>query len=314
MCKFDLSSKVIYVAGHTGMVGSAICRELYSRGIAPLVSSRAELDLTDNTKVSEWLEKNRPDVVIVAAAKVGGIEANNSFPVDFLLTNLKIQNNIIESSAKVGVKKLLFLGSSCIYPKEAAQPIKETYLLSGRLEPTNEWYAIAKIAGLKLCQAYRKQHGLDFISAMPTNLYGPNDIFDPVQSHVVAALIRRFHEAKTNDISTVTVWGTGTPRREFLHVDDLAKACMKLLERYSGFTPVNIGTGKDMSIAEFAELIKEITGFEGRIVYDTTKPDGTILKRLDTSVIGGLGWQPSIDLKSGLQKTYKWATASGVLS
>ena len=312
MSQFCISGKSIFVAGHRGMVGSAICRNLASRGITPLTASRQDVDLADAGAVANWFEKHRPEVVIIAAARVGGIFANDSFPVDFLLTNLKIQNNLIEASFTAGVQKLLFLGSSCIYPKFAEQPIKEEYLLTGSLEPTNEWYALAKIAGLKLCQAFRKQHGCDFISAMPTNLYGPNDNFHPEHSHVPAALMRRFHKAKLNGLDKAEVWGTGTPRREFLHVDDLASGCIHLLEHYSDSSPVNVGTGEDISIADFAALMKDVTGYEGELTFNTDKPDGTMLKRLDTSLINAMGWTQSIGLSDGLKDTYRWATESGV--
>ncbi len=312
MSHFDISGKSIFLAGHRGMVGSAICRNLASRGTTPLTASRQDVDLTDASAVANWFEKHNPEVVIIAAARVGGIFANDSFPVDFLLTNLKIQNNLIEASFTAGVKKLLFLGSSCIYPKFAEQPIKEDYLLTGSLEPTNEWYALAKIAGLKLCQAFRRQHGCDFISAMPTNLYGPNDNFHPEHSHVPAALMRRFHEAKLSGLDKVEVWGTGTPRREFLHVDDLASGCIHLLENYSDSSPVNVGTGEDISIADFAALMKYITGYGGELTFNTDKPDGTMLKRLDTSLINAMGWTPSISLTDGLKDTYRWATENGV--
>ena len=312
MSHFDISGKSIFVAGHRGMVGSAICRKLANRGITPLTASRQDVDLADAGLVANWFEEHRPEVVIIAAAKVGGIFANDSFPVDFLLTNLKIQNNLIEASFTAGVQKLLFLGSSCIYPKFAEQPIKEEYLLTGSLEPTNEWYALAKIAGLKLCQAFRRQHGCDFISAMPTNLYGPNDNFHPEHSHVPAALMRRFHEAKLSGLDNAEVWGTGTPRREFLHVDDLASGCIHLLEHYSDSSPVNVGTGEDISIADFASLMKDVTGYEGDLAFNTDKPDGTMLKRLDTSLINTMGWTPSIGLSDGLKSTYRWATESGV--
>ena len=312
MSQFCISGKSIFVAGHRGMVGSAICRNLASRDITPLTASRQDVDLADAGAVANWFEKHRPEVVIIAAARVGGIFANDSFPVDFLLTNLKIQNNLIEASFTAGVQKLLFLGSSCIYPKFAEQPIKEEYLLTGSLEPTNEWYALAKIAGLKLCQAFRKQHGCDFISAMPTNLYGPNDNFHPEHSHVPAALMRRFHEAKLSGLDKVEVWGTGTPRREFLHVDDLASGCIHLLEHYSDSSPVNVGTGEDISIADFAGLMKDVTGYQGELIFNTNKPDGTMLKRLDTSLINAMGWTPSIGLTDGLKDTYRWATENGV--
>ena len=278
MAKFELQNKTIFVAGHNGMVGSAICRALHQLPVNILTTNKDKLDLANDAAVKSWMAQNRPDAVILAAARVGGIFANDSYPVDFLLQNLKIQNNVIEAAHQENISKLLFLGSSCIYPKLAEQPIKEEYLLTASLEPTNEWYAIAKIAGLKLCQAYRKQYGSDFISAMPTNLYGPNDNFHPEHSHVPAALLRRFHEAKKIGKGEVLVWGTGKPRREFLHVDDLASACIHLLENYSDMEPVNIGTGEDISIANFAKQIGEVVGYNGKIGYDESKPDGAMLK------------------------------------
>lgn len=313
MGDFNLHNKSIFVAGHKGMVGSSICRQLEKYQLETLVADKSELDLTDSNSVSSWMLEKKPDVVILAAARVGGILANDSYPVDFLLENLKIQNNVIESSFQAGVEKLLFLGSSCIYPKMAEQPLKEEYLLSGKLEPTNQWYAIAKIAGLKLCQAYRQQYGCDYISAMPTNLYGPNDNFHPEHSHVPAALLRRFHEAKLRGDDAVEVWGTGKPRREFLHVDDLASACIYLLQNYSAKDPINVGTGNDISIAEFAKTISEIIGYEGDIIFNTQKPDGTMIKKLDVGKINRLGWRANIELISGLKSTYQWAVSNGVI-
>ena len=313
MARFDLQNKTIFVAGHNGMVGSALCRALQKLPVNILTANKDELDLLNEGAVKSWMAQHKPDAVILAAARVGGIFANDTYPVDFLLQNLKIQNNVIEAAHQQNISKLLFLGSSCIYPKHAEQPIKEDYLLTAPLEPSNEWYAIAKIAGLKLCQAYRKQYGSDFISAMPTNLYGPNDNFHPEHSHVPAALLRRFHEAKTASKGKVLVWGIGKPRREFLHVDDLASACIHLLQNYSDMEPVNIGTGEDISIADFAERIAEVVGYSGKIGYDESKPDGTMLKRLDVSKINGLGWSASISLADGLKSTYEWAVSNNVL-
>ena len=307
MKKMKLTGKKIFIAGHNGLVGSSLVREMNSIGIKPLTVEREDLDLLYQDRVEKWFEVNKPEIVILAAAKVGGIYANDNYPVQFILENLRIQTNVIESSFKFKVKKLLFLGSSCIYPKVCPQPIKEEYLLSSKLEPTNESYAVAKIAGLKLCQAYSKQYGCNFFAVMPTNVYGPNDNFHPVDSHVPAALMRRFHFAKIENKKSVEVWGTGNARREFMYVDDLAKSCIFLLKNYSGYNPINSGTGVDISIREFAELMKEIIGFKGDIVFDNSKPDGTILKRLDTSIINDLGWKPNTDLRSGLIKTYDWA-------
>ena len=294
------------------MVGSALCRILQKYPVKILTANKNELDLTKESAVKEWMAQHRPDAVILAAARVGGIFANDKYPVDFLLQNLKIQNNIIEAAYLQSISKLLFLGSSCIYPKFAEQPLKEEYLLTGALEPTNEWYAIAKIAGLKLCQAYRKQYSCDFISAMPTNLYGPNDNFHPKNSHVPAALLRRFHMAKEKSKKQVLVWGTGKPRREFMHVDDLASACIHLLQHYSNIEPVNIGTGIDISINDFAEQVSDVVGYNGKIDYDKSKPDGTMLKRLDVSKINSLGWSSSINLLDGLKSTYNWALSNNV--
>ncbi len=297
----------IYVAGHRGLVGSALVRELSSQGYTNLVlRTRAELDLLDQAAVRAFFAKEQPAYVFLAAAKVGGIMANREAPAEFIYENLVIETNIIDSAHRYGVKKLLFLGSSCIYPKLANQPITEDELLSGPLEPTNKPYALAKIAGIELCQAYRAQYGSDFISVMPTNLYGPNDNFDLTTSHVLPALIRRFHEAKVEGSAEVVAWGTGSPRREFLHVDDLARACMFLMNRYSGADIVNIGTGEDITIKELTELIAETVGYTGKIAWDTAKPDGTPRKLLDVSRLRALGWQPSIDLGEGIRATYAW--------
>ena len=304
---FNIENKSIFVAGHNGMVGNATLNELKKKSNQLLYESRKSLDLENEDKVLEWFNYNKPQIVILAAAKVGGIYANSSFPVDFIENNLRIQNNVIRASYITGVEKLVFLGSSCIYPKYCKQPIKEDSLLSGLLEPTNEAYAIAKIAGIKLCESYSNQYNCNFISLLPTNLYGPNDNFDPKLSHVPAALLRRFHEAKINKQKTVLVWGTGIPRREFLHVSDLAKAIVYMLEHYSSSNPINIGTGKDISIKEFAEIIADVVGYDGKITFDETKPDGTPLKRLDISKALSYGWKPEISLKSGIKSTYNWA-------
>ncbi|MBW3583334.1 MAG: GDP-L-fucose synthase [Euryarchaeota archaeon] len=306
----------IYVAGHRGLVGSAIMRKLEAEGYQKLVSRmHAELDLTDQKVVDAFFAKERPEYVFLAAAKVGGILANSTYPAEFIRDNLLIQTNVIDSAYRHGAKKLEFLGSSCIYPKHAPQPMMEEHLLTGPLEPTNEWYAIAKIAGIKTCQAYRDQYGFDAISLMPTNLYGPGDNFDLQNSHVLPALIRKFHEAKENDDSEVTVWGTGSPKREFLHVDDLADAAVFLMNEYSDREFVNVGVGEDLSIRELAEAIKEVVGFEGGLVFDTSKPDGTPRKLLDVSRLRSLGWEAKIHLEDGLRTTYSWylenATKSG---
>lgn len=298
----------IYVAGHTGMVGSAILRNLQSAGFSNLVYRRsAELDLRNQAEVSAFFEAEKPEYVFLAAARVGGIVANNVERADFIYENLMIECNVIHSAYKNGVKKLLFLGSSCIYPKMAPQPLKEEYLLTGELEPTNEPYAVAKIAGIKLCENYRRQYGCNFISAMPTNLYGPNDNYDLERSHVIPALLRKVHDAKENNQEYVEIWGTGSPKREFLHVDDLAAACVFLMETYSGEQMVNIGTGEDISIKDLAYLIKEVAGYEGELRFDTTKPDGTPRKLMDVSKLEGLGWKYSIGLKEGLTRTYEEA-------
>ena len=295
----------IYVAGHNGMVGSAIVRALNLLGYTNLLlKTSKELDLRVQSEVQSFFEKEKPEYVFLAAAKVGGIEANNTYRADFLYENLMIQNNVIHQSYVHGVEKLLFLASSCIYPKFAPQPIKEEYLLTGLLEPTNEPYAIAKIAGVKMCENYNRQYGCNFISVMPTNLYGPNDNYDLKSSHVLPALLRKFHEAKLNAAATVEVWGSGTPKREFLHVDDLAKACLHLMETYQGNVSVNIGTGEDLSIKDLALMIKEIVGFQGEICWNTSKPDGTPRKLLDVSLIHSLGWKHEIELMEGIKRVY----------
>lgn len=297
----------IYVAGHRGLVGGALVRRLQGEGFSRiLTSSSSELDLREQAAVEAFFHRERPEYVLLAAAKVGGIHANNTYPADFLRDNLQIQTNVIDAAYRHGTRKLLFLGSSCIYPKFAEQPIAEGSLLTGPLEPTNEWYAIAKIAGLKMCQAYRKQYDFDAIAAMPTNLYGPGDNFDLANSHVLPALIRKFHEAKFAGDPHVTVWGTGKPRREFLHVDDLAAACVFLMREYSEEAPINIGCGVDFSIAELASLISSIVGYEGSIEFDTTMPDGTPRKLLDVTRLRALGWTPTIELNDGLASTYAW--------
>jgi GDP-L-fucose synthase len=300
-------SDKIFIAGHRGLVGSSLVRKLEQDGFANLLtSSRAELDLRNASDVDRFLAQEKPAVVILAAAKVGGIKANNDLPVEFLLENLEMQNNIIRAAYDAGVRKLLFLGSSCIYPKNAPQPIPESALLTGALEPTNEAYAIAKIAGIKLCQAYSREYGANFISGMPTNLYGPNDNFDLLSSHVLPALLRKAHVARQEGKAELVVWGSGQPRREFLHVDDLAAACVFLLEKYDSPEIVNIGCGEDISIRELAELICDVVGFEGELAWDTTKPDGTPRKLLDVSKIHALGWRHRIELRDGITRTYQW--------
>ena len=295
----------IFIAGHRGMVGSAIHRKLISEGFTNIITrTSTELDLRVQQPVNEFFETERPEYVFLAAAKVGGIMANLTYPADFIYQNIVVQCNVIHSSYATGVKKLLFLGSSCIYPKLAPQPLKEEYLLTGLLEPTNEPYAIAKIAGIKMCDAYRTQYGCNFISVMPTNLYGPNDNYDLEKAHVLPTLIRKFHEAKKNGETSVTIWGTGKPMREFLHADDLADACCFLMEHYDNEGLVNIGTGEDVAITELALLIKEVVGFEGELRYDTSKPDGTPRKLMDVSKLSGLGWKYSIKLKDGLKRVY----------
>ncbi len=300
----------IFVAGHRGLAGGAIVRRLRQAGFENLLlRTHRELDLTDAAAVDAFFARERPAYVFLAAARVGGIHANNTYPVDFLRDNLQIEINVIDAAYRHGVTKLLFLGSSCIYPKFAPQPMPEDCLLTGALEPTNEWYAVAKIAGIKLCQAYRRQHGFNAISLMPTNLYGPGDNFHLANSHVLPALIRKFHEAKAAGASEVVVWGSGTPRREFLHVDDLADACVFLMQRYDDERIVNVGVGEDVSILELATLVQRVVGFEGRIVLDPSKPDGTPRKLLDVSRINALGWRARIGLEDGIRETYRWFLA-----
>ncbi|MBW1740240.1 MAG: GDP-L-fucose synthase [Deltaproteobacteria bacterium] len=302
----ELDSK-IYVAGHRGLVGSAILRKLKEKGYANIIGrTRKELDLERQAQVKTFFQEQRPEYVFLAAAKVGGILANNTFPAEFIYSNIMVQTNVIHSAYRTGVKKLLFLGSSCIYPKHCPQPMKEEYLLTGPLESTNEPYAVAKIAGIKTCQSYNRQYGTNYISVMPTNLYGPNDNFDLETSHVIPALIRKFHEAKIRSSPCVTIWGTGTPRREFLHVDDLADACIFLMNHYDESDIINIGCGEDVSIAELALLVKDIVGYTGDIVYDIEKPDGTPRKLLDVGRLRGLGWRPKLSLEEGIRKTYEW--------
>ncbi|GBR73012.1 GDP-L-fucose synthase [Candidatus Termititenax aidoneus] len=301
-----LKTSKIFVAGHKGMVGSGLVRRLQKAGCENILTAdRRTLDLLDQKAVADFFRREKPEYVIDAAAKVGGIKANDDFSADFLYENLTIQNNIIYNSWKTGVKKLLFLGSSCIYPRDCAQPIKEEYLLTGQLEKTNAGYALAKIAGIMLCQLYRKQYGCDFISAMPTNLYGTNDNYHPEHSHVIPGLIRRFHEAKINKAPEVVCWGSGSPRREFLHVDDLADACYFLLQNYSAAEQLNIGAGTDLTIKELAERIAKVVGFSGVILWDKTKPDGTPRKLLDVGKLSALGWKYKIDLETGLRQTYQ---------
>jgi len=305
---FSLNSK-IYIAGHNGMVGSAIYRKLNSLGCKNLIlKSSNELDLRNQKQTQEFFKKHQPEFIFLAAAKVGGILANSSFKADFIYDNLMIQNNIIKNAHIYGVKKLLFLGSSCIYPKNAAQPIKEEYLLSGYLEPTNEPYAIAKIAGLKMCEYYKEQYGCNFISAMPTNLYGSNDNFDPKTSHVFAALIKKFHDAKIKNQSNVELWGSGSPKREFLHVDDLANALIFLMKKYNSKETINVGTGEDISIKELSRSMQNIIGFNGEIKWNTKMPEGTPRKLLDVSKINNLGWKADIKLNTGIKLTYDWYT------
>jgi len=300
----------IYVAGHRGLVGSAIVRRLQLDGYTNiLVRSREELDLRDRPAVDRFFAEERPEYVFLAAAKVGGILANHTYPADFIRDNLLIQCNVIDAAYRFGVKKLLFLGSSCIYPKYCPQPIREEYLLTGALEPTNDAYAVAKIAGIKMCQAYNRQFGTDFISVMPTNLYGPGDNFDPESSHVLPALLRKFHEARLSGQPSVTVWGTGTPRREFLHVDDLADACLFLMHEYSGADIINVGVGEDLTICELAALIRDVVGYSGDITFDASKPDGTPRKLLDVSRLAALGWRAQVSLRAGIEQTYRWYLA-----
>lgn len=303
---FPLEGKRVWVAGHKGMVGSAIVRRLERENCEVLVADRQAVDLKDQAQTRSWILDQKPDAIFLAAAKVGGILANDSFPADFLYDNLMIEANIIEAAYRANVSKLLFLGSSCIYPKMAPQPITEDALLTGPLEPTNEWYAIAKIAGIKLCQAYRKQHGCDFISAMPTNLYGPGDNFDLNSSHVIPALIRKAHEAKLRGDKEMVIWGTGSPRREFLYVDDCADACVHLMKVYSGDSHVNVGSGQDITIKELTKIICGVVGFAGAINQDLTRPDGTPSKLMSPDRLRALGWSPKISLKDGLASAYQW--------
>jgi GDP-L-fucose synthase len=303
---YSLHRRRVWVAGHRGLVGSAITRRLASEGCELLTAGREQLDLCDQSAVNAWMARERPDTIVLAAAKVGGILANSTLPVDFLHDNLMIATNVLRAAHRLGCEKLLLLGSSCIYPRLAPQPINEDSLLTGPLEPTNEWYALAKIAGVKLCAAYRQQYGRDFISAMPTNLYGFNDNFDLSSSHVLPALLRKTHQAKLERRDTVEVWGTGTPRREFLHVDDLADALVFLLKHYSDPAPINVGSGEEVTIRELAELIAEVVGFTGRFVFDASKPDGTPRKFLDTGRLTELGWTARTDLRTGLAQVYDW--------
>jgi len=297
----------IYIAGHRGLVGSAIVRNLEASGYTNLLlRTSKELNLTSQAGVNKFFEQEKPDYVFLAAAKVGGIHANDTYPADFIRDNLQIQTNVIDAAYRNNAKKLLFLGSSCIYPKFAPQPMKEEHLLTGELEPTNEWYAIAKIAGIKMCQAYKKQYGFNAISIMPTNLYGPGDNFNLENSHVLPALIRKFHDAKENDLPQVEVWGTGTPRREFLHVDDMADASVYLMNNYDGFDFVNVGVGEDVSIKELAELVKKVVEFKGELTFNASKPDGTPRKLLNVSKLTSEGWKAKILLKQGVEETYEW--------
>ena len=303
---YPLAGKRVWVAGHRGMVGAGLVRQLEKEDCTILTVGRGQLDLRNGDAVLRWMKDNAPQAVILAAAKVGGIVANDSWPADFLYDNLAIENAIIHGAFEAQVEKLLFLGSSCIYPKFAAQPITEDALLTGPLEPTNEWYAVAKIAGIKLCQAYRRQHGRDFISAMPTNLYGPGDNFDLTSSHVIPALMRTAHEAKAKGAPSMSIWGTGTPRREFLHVDDCASALIFLLKHYSGDSHVNVGSGSDVTIDELAQLVMQAVGFAGALEHDTSKPDGTPRKLMSNARLAGMGWSPKIPLSDGLKSTYQW--------
>lgn len=306
---YDLTGKRVWVAGHRGLVGSAIVRRLAAEGCDVIGMEAERVDLRRQADVEAWVAKYKPDAVFVAAAKVGGILANDSYPAEFLYDNLMIETNVVEASYRAGVEKLLFLGSSCVYPKFADQPIVEDALLTGALEPTNEWYAVAKIAGLKLCEAYRKQYGCDFISAMPTNLYGPGDNFDLETSHVMPALISKAHTAKLQNADSLTIWGTGTPRREFLYVDDLADGLVFLMKHYSGAQHVNVGTGEDVSVQELAELVCKTVGFTGEIVRDSTKPDGTPRKLLNVDSLKALGWKAETPLAAGIRATYDWYVA-----
>lgn len=306
---FPLEGKRVWVAGHRGMVGSAIVRRLAGEGCEVITADRDVVDLKRQDQVQAWMAKEKPDAIFLAAAKVGGILANDRFPADFLYDNLMIEANIIHAAQNVGVEKLMFLGSSCIYPKFAAQPITEEALLTGPLEPTNEWYAIAKITGIKLCQAYRKQYGADFISAMPTNLYGPNDNFDLTSSHVLPAFIRKAHEAKLRGDAEIVMWGTGTPRREFLHADDCADALVHLMKVYSDGEHVNVGSGEDLTILELMQMVCDVVGYRGAITHDLSKPDGTPRKLMSAEKISGLGWRPTKPLLEGVRETYAWFEA-----
>lgn len=304
--RFALAGKRVYVAGHRGMVGAALVRRLERESCTVVTATRAELDLTRQSAVEGWMQSARPDAMFMAAAKVGGILANQSFPADFLYENLTVETNLIEAARRSGVGKVVFLGSSCIYPRLAPQPIDEDALLTGPLEPTNEWYAVAKIAGIKLCQAYRRQHGCDFVSAMPTNLYGPGDNFALESSHVLPALMRKFHSAKTEGRDEVVLWGTGTPRREFLHVDDCADALVHIMQFYSEMEHINVGSGEDLQILELAQLVAKVVGFRGAIVNDLSKPDGTPRKLMSGAKLQALGWVPRIALEDGIRSTYRW--------
>ena len=309
---FPLDGRRVFVAGHRGMVGSAIIRRLRRHRCRILTAPWPGVDLRRPEEVERWMQSARPEAVFLAAARVGGILANSTRPAEFLYDNLAIGSAVIDSARQAGVRKLLYLGSSCIYPREAPQPIAEDALLSGPLEPTNEWYAVAKIAGVKLCQAYRRQYGCNYIALMPTNLYGPGDNFDPCSGHVIPALMGRMHDARVSEQRELLVWGSGTPRREFLHVDDLADAAVHLMETYAGEEHVNVGTGRDIAIADLARMLMEVTGFSGRLGFDRSRPDGTPRKRLDVSRLTGLGWQATIDLRQGLTDTYRWfRSASG---
>ena len=304
--RYNLKGKKVFVAGHRGMVGSAIIRRLATEECTISTAGRSELDLKDQHAVRSWFDTRRPDAVFLAAAKVGGIQANDRYPADFLYDNLMIEANVIEAAHRSGVEKLMFLGSSCIYPRLADQPITEDALLTGALEPTNEWYAVAKIAGIKLAQAYRKQHGRDFISVMPTNLYGPGDNFDLNSSHVLPALIRKAHEAKVSGNTVLEIWGTGEPKREFLHVDDLADVCVFLMTTYSGDEHINAGSGEDIAIIDLVRLVAETVGFDGDITRDLSKPDGTPRKLMSSDRLAAMGWRPKIGLRSGISTTYQW--------
>jgi GDP-L-fucose synthase len=310
--KFVLAGKRVFVAGHRGMVGSALVRRLSAEGATILTASRQDADLTNQTAVSHWMNANKPDVVFLAAAKVGGILANATRPAEFLYENMMIEANVIHAAHQAGVQKLLFLGSTCIYPKLSPQPIPEEALLTGPLEPTNEWYAIAKIAGIKLCQAYRQQYGSDFISAQPTNLYGPGDNYDLDSSHVLPALLRKAHTAKSTQATEMVVWGTGTPLREFMHVDDLADAAVFLAKNYSGTIPINLGSGREISIGNLAQLICDIVGFQGKLVFDTSKPDGTPRKLADTTKLKTLGWNKARTIEAGVREVYATALADNI--